>query len=208
MFLRKNKMKIIFLSSNIDTIEEWKKRNEFESVVICYDLDSLTNELNVAQDYIIIADYDTVAHDVNKLISSNKLPEHVIVLERTPEIATGKMLISHGVKAYGNARMLRHHFTQMIQTVMDEKIWTYPELTASLAQRGGRIAVSEDARVMIKNRLTQKEEEVLYSILSGLTNDAIAEKLKIKTRTVKAHISSIFEKLHVNDRLSLVLLLK
>jgi DNA-binding NarL/FixJ family response regulator len=32
--------------------------------------------------------------------------------------------------------------------------------------------------------------------------------MDITTRTVKAHISAIFSKLHINDRVSLVLLLK
>lgn len=200
-------MQTLFFSSNLDTIEEWKTRDDTTPLVY-YELESFLEALRNLQKYIAIIDYDSVAHDFNKLIASNKLPEHVVVLEKTPELATGKMLISHGVKAYGNARMLKLHYIQMLQTVQEGNIWTYPELTASLAKRGNRIAISDDARSMIQNRLTPKEEEVLFSILDGLTNDAIAEKLGITTRTVKAHVSSIFEKLRVNDRLSLVLLLK
>jgi len=64
------------------------------------------------------------------------------------------------------------------------------------------------AKELIENRLSQKEQEVVYLILEGFVNDAIASRLEITTRTVKAHVSAIFSKLHINDRVSLVLLLK
>jgi DNA-binding NarL/FixJ family response regulator len=189
-------------------IDEWKRRHTVESCRSCYDLDSLQKELENLKTYLLIADYDSVAHDLNKLIYSDKLPQNTIVLERVPEIVTGKMLISRGVKAYGNSRMLTIHFSQMFETVRDGKVWTYPELTAALATRATNAALSAEATELINNKLTPKEGEVIHLILNGLTNDAIASKLSITPRTVKAHVSAIFTKLHVNDRVSLVLLLK
>ena len=201
-------MQIIFFSSNIDTINEWKMRHNIELSESCYDIASLSAELKSLDSYIVIADYDSVAGKVNSWISSNTLPQNVIVLEREPEITTGKMLISHGIKAYGNSRMLTHHYLQMIQTVLDDKIWTYPSLTAKLSKTANRASLNSDAKELIENRLSQKEQEVVYLILEGLVNDAIASRLEITTRTVKAHVSAIFSKLHINDRVSLVLLLK
>lgn len=200
-------MKIIFFSSNIDTIDEWTSRHAVENFHSCYDINSLNNELTQSKSNLIIVDYDTVSQEINKLISSNILPDNVVILERAPEIATGKMLISQGIKAYGNSRMLSVHYKQMIRVVEDGKIWTFPELTSALVKLRGT-SLSKDAQNLIKNKLSQKESEVVYLILEGLTNDAIANKLNITTRTVKAHITSIFIKLHVNDRVSLILLLK
>ncbi len=45
-------------------------------------------------------------------------------------------------------------------------------------------------------------------ISQGKGNRSIAESLNISERTVKAHLTSIFRKLSVHDRLHLVLLLK
>ncbi|MEA1893505.1 MAG: LuxR C-terminal-related transcriptional regulator [Campylobacterota bacterium] len=199
-------MQIIFFSSDMDMIDEWNMRHHIKMSTSCYDLDSLNIELNKLDSYILIADYDSVASDINRWVSLGELPQNVIVLEKAPEITTGKMLISHGVKAYGNSRMLSNHYAQMIQTVLDSKIWTYPALTAKLTNR--LTIINDDAKELIKNRLSPKEEEVVYLILEGLINDAIASKLDITTRTVKAHVSSIFSKLHVSDRVSLILLLK
>jgi len=201
-------MQIIFFSSSIDTIDEWKMRHNVEVSVSCYDLESLNNELKNNDECLTIVDYDSVSNELNKLMHAGNIPKNCIVLERSPEITTGKMLISKGAKAYGNSRMLTHHYIQMIQTVIDGKIWSYPELTAALAKGVSVPAINSDAKELIDHRLSPKELEVIYLILDGLTNDAIATKLDITSRTVKAHVSSIFSKLHVSDRVSLVLLLK
>lgn len=198
---------IIYFSADTNILEEWQSRVQIGSV----SCDTLTDVLSWYEKdttSIVVCDYDSVAHDINKLIASNQLFTNTVILERVPEISVGKMLLSHNVKAYGNSRMLKIHFAQLIDAVQNGSTWTYPELTAALVKRGNRIAISDDGRNMIINRLTPKEQEVLFEILDGLTNDAIANKLHITTRTVKAHISSIFEKLHVSDRVSLILLLK
>lgn len=191
----------------MDIVDEWKRRYQLEDVKICFDNESLEYELVVFPESLIVVDYDSVATDVNKSIMSNTLPKNLLILEKAPEIATGKMLLSHGVKAYGNSRMHPNHFIQMTEAVKKNKIWTYPELTSALAESKEN-KLNDASMKLLKNRLTQKEIEVVELILKGMTNDAIANSLDVTTRTIKAHISSIFAKLHVNDRLALVLLLK
>ncbi len=201
-------MQTIFLSTDMDIISEWKMRHKLDNTLDFHECDTLLNAVRELNNYIIVADYDTISHSINKMISSNLLPQRVIVLERVPEIITGKMLISKGVKAYGNSRMLKVHYEQMIHAVENSHIWTYPELTVAMAQDLHHNEISDEVKQLIQKRLTHKEQEVVYLILEGLTNDAIASKLDITQRTVKAHISSIFSKLHVNDRVSLILLLR
>jgi DNA-binding NarL/FixJ family response regulator len=201
-------MKTIFISTNSDILDEWANRYSVESPIFCYDVDSLNNELEKLESSIIIADYDSVAPIINNFISSNSVPNNLIVLERVPEITTGKMLISHGIKAYGNSKMQAIHFGQMIEIVEANKVWAYPKLTKALAEHMKKNSLNDDSINLIKNKLTDKEAQVVYQILDGFANDAIADKMNISTRTVKAHISSIFQKLHVNNRLALVLLLK
>jgi DNA-binding NarL/FixJ family response regulator len=54
--------------------------------------------------------------------------------------------------------------------------------------------------------LTPREREIVELVASGNCNKVIANKLNIADRTVKAHLSVIFQKLKVNDRLQLALL--
>ncbi|MCO6512774.1 MAG: response regulator transcription factor [Aridibacter famidurans] len=53
--------------------------------------------------------------------------------------------------------------------------------------------------------LTNRELEVLDLIGTGLKNKEIAEKLQISEPTVRCHLSSIYGKLGVKDRLNLVI---
>lgn len=199
--------KVVLFSKSLNFIEEFHHRVKLETFV-----ESTTAQEALEQasgsDTLIVADYDSVASEINKWIASSNIPKNLVVLENTPAIVTGKMLLSHGIKAYGNSKMLTHHFKQLMHNVLKGDIWSYPELTAALMRVGVQKSLSEDAQDLIDIRLSEKEKEVLYLVLEGLTNEAIANKLSITERTVKAHMSSIFNKLHVNDRLSLVLLLK
>ncbi|MGJ0486683.1 MAG: LuxR C-terminal-related transcriptional regulator [Methylomicrobium sp.] len=56
--------------------------------------------------------------------------------------------------------------------------------------------------------LTHREIDVAKMLSEGLSNKSIASMLNISERTVKAHLTSIFQKLEVQDRLQLALFLK
>jgi DNA-binding NarL/FixJ family response regulator len=72
---------------------------------------------------------------------------------------------------------------------------------------GGSPLDPKAARVLIDARrggptteLTAREEQVLKMIGEGLANKMIARKLGITERTVKAHLTSIYQRLGVTDR--------
>ena len=54
-------------------------------------------------------------------------------------------------------------------------------------------------------KLTPREREVAQMVSNGANNKTIARQLSITDRTVKAHLTSIFDKLNVPDRLQLAL---
>ena len=58
----------------------------------------------------------------------------------------------------------------------------------------------EDKSIEQINSLTNREYEVLMLIAEGLNNKDIAERLYISEKTVKNHVSNIFKKLELNDR--------
>ena len=60
-----------------------------------------------------------------------------------------------------------------------------------LTSRSNRQEISE---------ITDREREVLLLVTEGLANKQIARKLAITERTVKAHLTSIFQRIGVSDR--------
>ena len=73
---------------------------------------------------------------------------------------------------------------------------------------GGSPLDPKAARVLLTNRqtprpgirLTDREWEVLKMVGEGLPNKAIARRLGITERTVKAHLTSVYHQLGVTDR--------
>ena len=53
-------------------------------------------------------------------------------------------------------------------------------------------------------RLTDREHEVMELLVTGWTNAHIADSLGITERTVKAHITSIYSKLHASNKVELL----
>ena len=64
-------------------------------------------------------------------------------------------------------------------------------------------SVQKDEGVL--GSLTRREREVARLVSSGASNKDIARQLDISDRTVKAHLTAIFDKLQVQDRLQLAL---
>ena len=58
----------------------------------------------------------------------------------------------------------------------------------------------QQKQLQLQANLSKREQEVLDLIALGKTNNDIANKLFISIRTVKFHVSSILEKLHVRNR--------
>lgn len=57
------------------------------------------------------------------------------------------------------------------------------------------------------SELTRREREIVRLIVGGASNKHVATVLDISERTVKGHLSNVFQKLGVSDRLKLVLYL-
>jgi DNA-binding NarL/FixJ family response regulator len=61
-------------------------------------------------------------------------------------------------------------------------------------------ALLESRRSARTPQLTDREREVLLLVRDGLANKQIARRLGIAERTVKAHLTSVFQRLGVTDR--------
>ena len=77
---------------------------------------------------------------------------------------------------------------------------------APLDPRAGRVLL-EARRTGIPRQddLTDREIDVLSCVGEGMANKQIARKLGISERTVKAHLTSIFQRLGVSDRVQAAL---
>ena len=97
---------------------------------------------------------------------------------------------------------------QAIRTVYGGGVWIDQKLPgaadfAAIAVQAHAEPTGEDADGL--QSLTRREMEVLSLLAEGHSNDEIAARTFISERTVKAHITSIFAKLKVDNRVKAAL---
>jgi DNA-binding NarL/FixJ family response regulator len=69
-----------------------------------------------------------------------------------------------------------------------------------LAPKAAQALVSARAEQQADPELTPREREVLALLADGLPNKLIARRLDISEKTVKAHLTNIFQRIGVTDR--------
>jgi two-component system, NarL family, response regulator DegU len=100
---------------------------------------------------------------------------------------------------------------QAIKTVHRGGLWIDKEMPAADAfeeiASGQTTDASEASYNEAVSTLTKRELEILRLVAEGLTNEEIGKKIFISEKTVKTHLTNIFDKLKVNNRFKAALLI-
>jgi pimeloyl-ACP methyl ester carboxylesterase/DNA-binding CsgD family transcriptional regulator len=80
----------------------------------------------------------------------------------------------------------------------DEPAWD--TFMAAVDDFLGRAGTRPLPRPAALSALSSRELEILALVAAGLTNEAIAERLCLSTRTVERHLSNLYAKLHVSGK--------
>lgn len=93
-----------------------------------------------------------------------------------------------------------------IRMVMAGQYWVGRECVATLVEkiREGQVGPGTPARAP-NFGLTPREVELVSAVVAGCSNGEIAEQLAISAKTVKHHLTNIFDKLGLSNRLELAL---
>jgi DNA-binding NarL/FixJ family response regulator len=132
----------------------------------------------------------------------------VVVVSGVPEDREGLRAINEGARGYCHLFAVPEMLQEVAVVVQHGGLWVGPALVARLAAATWSLTApqaSPQVQEDLQQLLSSRELEVAQAVARGLSNKEIAEKLFISERTVKAHLGSTFEKLHVRDRVQLVL---
>jgi two-component system nitrate/nitrite response regulator NarL len=104
--------------------------------------------------------------------------------------------------------VLKEHAAEVlikaIAKVHQGEVWLDRSLMSSVLDEMTQAPEIDPEKVKIAS-LTDRERQVIALIAQGLKNKQIGERLFITETTVTHHLSSIFSKLEVSDRLELVI---
>lgn len=194
-------MKHFFLSQRTEAFAQWLAA--FPEAALVSDI---ANTYWVDTDFIWALDDFPGAISLVSDMKHRSIP--VVVMSLTPSVADSIRFFEAGASGYchalANPAMLHH----VVESVQAGGIWIGAELMQQMvhliAQRDAQ-SPRNQANLAL---LTPKEKQVAELVAQGLSNKEVAKELAITDRTVKAHLASTFEKLHVRDRLQLTLLIR
>lgn len=135
-----------------------------------------------------------------------KAPSVKIIVLSSPnsnldQPASLKLGVRGIVGANQNIRVLK----RAIQQVFEGEVWLNQRLMDQLLNGSSSNGSNGSRRGSRVHELTKREKEIIESVGYGMNNKAIAGRLKITEATVRHHLSSIYSKLHVEDRLNLAI---
>lgn len=135
----------------------------------------------------------------------------VIVMTRAFNEDEEIALLKSGVKGCCRRGIDPDSLEQVLNVTHGGGVWVTRSLLPRLVMELRRYAEAQRPapdRAVASDKLsalTPREREIVRLIVGGASNKQVASALDISERTVKGHLSNVFQKLGVTDRLKLVL---
>jgi two-component system response regulator DegU len=135
-----------------------------------------------------------------------------IVLTAFPDGESILNAAKAGARGYATKEISGDTLLEAIKTVSNGGVWIdrglpYSKDFAEIAEaQSNPDEPAEDENQRIRS-LTRREVEILKLVAEGLSNEEIANRVFISERTVKTHLTNIFDKLKVNNRFKAALLI-
>lgn len=130
----------------------------------------------------------------------------VIALTRFAKIDEFKTSFAAGASGYLEALATPETLKLALQTVESGSVWLPSPIVNQLIATGASLIPQQKEADL--SELTPKEKEVALEVATGESNREIALKMKISERTVKSHLTQIYNKLDLRDRMHLMLYIK
>jgi DNA-binding NarL/FixJ family response regulator len=130
-----------------------------------------------------------------------------VVMSNAPNEDEAYQVIKAGAYGYCHAFAAPSQLIEIATAIGSGGLWVGPQVLQRILKAG--IAAANPDQIPpagdITAILSKREKMVAAHVGHGESNREIAQALNITERTVKAHISVIFEKLAVRDRVQLAL---
>ena len=207
---------ILLASSSQDDLYCWERGVSALAPIFCStNIGSLSDEMVRIKPKILLLDYDLPKLDgVGGIAALMKLnPDTKVVILSGPitdEIEWG--LFRTGVRGCCQRDIEPEQLKNVIMAVQRGELWIRRTLSWHLLNE--LVVITQEKNKLKQTigdllaNLTRREYEIATLVGDGETNKQIARRLAITERTVKAHLTEVFRKLDVADRLKLALIVK
>ncbi|HAB68841.1 MAG TPA: hypothetical protein DCE59_05745, partial [Gammaproteobacteria bacterium] len=129
-----------------------------------------------------------------------------VVIDQVCDIDIAMLLVKAGCHGYLSGDDQGFDLRRISSVLLAGRYWVPRVVLERIVEE---MTVDRDAIAeSLCQLLSPREHEVALWISRGLSNKRIAREMGVTERTIKAHLSHIFQKTPVSDRLELALLMK
>jgi len=207
---------ILLASASQDDLYRWEQGVRTLSPIFCStNLESLKVELARLKPSVLLLDYDlpqlNAPGGISALIKLHPEAKVVVLSHPLPDEAEWA-LFRTGVRGVCRRDIDGEQLQSVVTAVQRGELWIRRTLSWHLLNELVTITqektkIKQAVGELLAN-LTQREYEIATLVGNGETNKQIARRLDITERTVKAHLTEVFRKLDIADRLKLALIVK
>lgn len=122
----------------------------------------------------------------------------VVVVSANDDPRVVRRALDHGAAGYLPKSTGLDELRDAIRSVLACETWLPPSLRASVSRAQSAPADADLAARLAS--LSPQQFRVLSLVAEGLLNKQIADRLDVQERTIKAHLTAIFERLGVRNR--------
>lgn len=134
--------------------------------------------------------------------STQQVP--VLVCSRTATLEEFRQAMDAGARGYLDLFSSAEVLQRAADTITQGALWIPPALLNNMMAILNKALPSSPVDPFAE--LSAREQQVARAVSRGMSNKAVARELAISERTVKLHLTSIFNKLKISDRMQLLLL--
>lgn len=175
----------------------------------CTDHESVLEAIRDHSPHVLLISGELLQDDLEALqtLASEYPDTRVILLTSRNDVAFLQDVLRTGARGVVQRQKPVHHIPIAIRKVTKGELWFERDTTAQMIQQLLRVSndKSSDPEEQKISAITVREREVIELICEGLRNKEISERLHISDATVSHHLTSIFRKLEIEDRVSLVI---
>ncbi len=159
-------------------------------------------------DVVLVCLMDNEGKNINAIPELFKAAPHikVVILSSPNSLLDQPEALKLGVTGIVGTNQNFRTLIRAIRQVSEGEVWLNQKLIAQLL--GGSLYSANEYKtkgLYDENELTNREREVVALVGIGLNNKDISKRLLISEATVRHHLSSIYSKLYVEDRLNLAI---
>jgi len=136
----------------------------------------------------------------------------IILLSQSPQDREGLSALRLGARGYCRGIQATRLMRRIIEKVRSGEVWIARKLVSTMLEEVVSLSAGQEPtsrRDFSPDQfdLTCREREVAELLVTGATNKEIAMELSLSEKTVKGHMTALFRKVGVRNRLRLALLL-